>query len=89
MQAFGPTTLNGDFACCRRRIAADAALISRYNARRHAQAVAEIDPQPSHLDTARRGRRTEPLFAFLVSFPFSSYCREPVLTQVTGVLPRT
>jgi len=62
-------------------IAADANLISRYNARRHAQAAAEIDPQPSHLDTARHGSRTQSLLVLPVSFALRSDRRELVLAQ--------
>jgi ERCC4 domain len=55
MHEFGATAVIGTSASRRPGIAADGALISRYNARRHAQSAAEIDPQPSHLDSARRG----------------------------------
>jgi hypothetical protein len=55
MHEFGATAVIGNSASRRPGIAANAALISRYNARRHVQAAAEIDPLPFHLDSARGG----------------------------------
>jgi hypothetical protein len=88
MREFGATAVIGASASRGPGFTADAALISRYNAPRHAQAAAAFDPQPSHCHAVRCGSRTQSLLALPVSFPLRSGCRKLVSAQATGLLPR-
>ena len=88
LRNFGVTALNAVLACYRPCMTADANLISRYNARRHAQAAAVTGLHSSRHHPFRRGRRALSLLAFLVLFPLRAGCRKLVSAQAAGLLSR-